>query len=1014
MQSCSVQLWAKPLMSASTAEDTSHASPPAATVTIAGPLRPFLRMAGISQKASPEEILPLLAKNVFSRGYTGQGLSPRPTEFLILLERYLQQSRELEALADRYSVIRVASCEGSESLLQVLGYRLREGCTQNVILQVSDARRAFLTVDSGFPLTDLEVSLQSHKAFAYSYSASTLPVLFTENDWSGAVPEAKRSGGLVDELLREPALARLYWAMSRMDPKTRTLVFKSRGLARLVPLAPALDFYGSNICVESGRVVIPGGAPAEPVWKHLVGASPSDPVDFVNRILAKDNGWLVAYFDSLIRTEHNSSYFTDPGRIERFYKALRGQNPSPTSYRPVFRPDPGMLLLLSRLRLEPNGEPSIPGNIEVWERFIREQAQTSTTRRVNRRFGEIRSPEQLIECLFGLSRVEDEFGPVRTFLVLNALDARRTPASRLKPSTVNLLASKFERFGDQYLIFSEFPSLDDESLSGFINVASSLDRIRNQDLRGDAIGIFQSIVGLWQIMARQQEIPTAKLNDSCRRVTRPFQVIRSATELFDATNQSLQGLLEAATGSSAVSQEAIISLLAGPDQKSLQNQQVHQEIEAQIFSAMNSQRLVSLTTLITLGGGSPGAADGPDLKLLLDELKEFEMPRPIFHNSERAEWAAGIYNNRRIEQEMHVDLHELVTNGAPAGFKKARGQLTPFLRDTLVGLNYACDAPPGARVLYHNPLLVRSHDFIGESLIGAKNTWQKAVLVGAGSPAGGGARLVGSLAELPYVLAEIEGDFIVPENTQALIWREVVPTLLSDATVPRWWSVTANELHAVALYQRAGEELLSASVRDEKLRDTVMEILSAGMSTQSATRVRAALESGRISDLSSTVTPVQTFGLTAEFQRRFPSKNEHWGVAGKELLDLTSMTPSEVSSERLSRDFGVPHPVLAQSYALELLNPEPFPAFMGYASRSVAESWESGNLYWAKLADEKGYTPVMLNLIIPELTRRMVEKIFATEQEDWPALIRAMLETGEEFRHSKTATLPTRREMSMQ
>ena len=34
-------------------------------VTIPGPLRSFLRMAGISQEAAPEDVLPLLARNVY-------------------------------------------------------------------------------------------------------------------------------------------------------------------------------------------------------------------------------------------------------------------------------------------------------------------------------------------------------------------------------------------------------------------------------------------------------------------------------------------------------------------------------------------------------------------------------------------------------------------------------------------------------------------------------------------------------------------------------------------------------------------------------------------------------------------------------------------------------------------------------------------------------------------------------------------------------------------------------------
>ena len=64
-------------------------------VTIPGPLRSFLRMAGMSQKISLEDVLPALARNVYILGYQ-QG---RGTEYLLLLERYVQQARELQTLA---------------------------------------------------------------------------------------------------------------------------------------------------------------------------------------------------------------------------------------------------------------------------------------------------------------------------------------------------------------------------------------------------------------------------------------------------------------------------------------------------------------------------------------------------------------------------------------------------------------------------------------------------------------------------------------------------------------------------------------------------------------------------------------------------------------------------------------------------------------------------------------------------------------------------------------------------
>jgi hypothetical protein len=43
----------------------------------------------------------------------------------------------------------------------------------------------------------------------------------------------------------------------------------------------------------------------------------------------------------------------------------------------------------------------------------------------------------------------------------------------------------------------------------------------------------------------------------------------------------------------------------------------------------------------------------------------------------------------------------------------------------------------------------------------------------------------------------------------------------------------------------------------------------------------------------------------------------------------------------------------------------------------------------------------------------MIEKIFATDFEDWPALLRAARETGEEFRQGKIVAL-SRRDSSPQ
>ena len=987
----------------SSSADAKAGSPETANVAIPGPLRPFLRMAGISQKVSAEEVMPLLARNVFVLGYERGSRK----EFLILLTRYVQQARELEALAGPDGVIHVSTCEEAKPLLKILGYRTRADCGQrSTFLETADPQRAFLTIDSGFPLPDLEKSLQEGRAFAYSFSTSRVPALPVEIEWTKKGKKVE----VVDMLLGDPELARFYWALARMDAETLSALQQSHVLKKMFPLAAALDFYGSHICIRSGRVVVPGGSAATPAWKELVAASPDSPEEFIPKLLAKDSGWLAAFFDDLSSIPlSQQTHFTEPARLRHFYEMFRGKDFSDAGTG-VFRRDAGLLLLVTRLRWEPNGDLYVPGNLEVWKNIFRQKTDSKIIRDWGRRAAHWNHPDQLLEALSAISRLPTDTGPLQSYLMLSELDGRRSPEHRLSPETVTLLASKFSEFSDQYLVFSEFPDLDDASIAAFLQVVTSLNGIPKNTLRGNAFGTFQGSVGLWQILARQGEIPGTALNDSWQKVIKAFGKIGSSTQLFDAGCTALKDLLLAATGKADASQDKIINLLAGPHQSAPEAQRLHELIADRIRSVLNGQRLVSLDTLLALGDGlrevAQGNVSGDTLLPLAGELREFEMPQPIFRNNEREEWGSGIYNNHHTELQMRTNVAKIIKSpGSPEQLAEARGQLAPFLRDTLVGLNYAYYEPPGAQILHHNPLFVRSHDFSGETVNGLERLWRAPQLFGAGSPAGGGAHLVGSLADLPYVLATAEQDFIAPQNVQALIWRELVPGLLTSAVVPRWWNVSQNELHAVSLYQQCGEELLAASARNDEVRNKVMNILSERMIPQRSERVERALRSGHLPELVSQLMPADTFYLAAEYQRRFPQESNSLGPAGNELATLSNRYPDEVNWKRLSQDFGVPHRVLAQSYTRELLNLPPFPVFMGYASRLLAETWDSNNLYWARLADEKGYSPVMLNRLVPELTRRMVEKIFASDFEDWPALLRAARETGEEFRQGKIVVL---------
>ena len=366
--------------------------------------------------------------------------------------------------------------------------------------------------------------------------------------------------------------------------------------------------------------------------------------------------------------------------------------------------------------------------------------------------------------------------------MLSAIDRGRPADGKMSEAAVRLLADRYPEFSSWYPVFAEFPTLDDTSITHFVQTADLINKTSNPTLRSNALGAFQAEIGLWQIFARQGQIPARSLNSSWQSAVQPYAAVSTSVQLFAAARSSLESTLVAAGGNSHPTQNEIIDMLAGPTQNNPDGKRAHQELVRRVRAVMDDQRLVSLDSLIGLFDGledmAHGAHVGDTLVLLAADLREFEMPRPIFTGSEKSAWAPIVYSSRHAELQVRTDLTKIIrSQSTPAQLEDARGRLTPFLRDTLVGLNYAYYEPPGAQVLHNNPLFVRSHDFTASSVQGIEHVWSTPELVGVGVTAGGGAYLLGSLADLPYALASMEQDFIAPANIQALIWKEVVPEL---------------------------------------------------------------------------------------------------------------------------------------------------------------------------------------------------------------------------------------------
>ncbi|MCC6589191.1 MAG: hypothetical protein IT168_21015 [Bryobacterales bacterium] len=967
---------------------------------IPGPLTSFSRMAALSPDLKPDDILPALARNVVTNGYQAANSQEAldQTEYLKLVFRYLSQARELDKLSGADKIIKIETCDSQQTgeLLKILGYRMRGGCGSEVVLETVNASRAFLTIDSGFPLAELEQSLRTNRPFTYDFKPTRVPALYGSEYWLSG--KEKQTGDFIEAFLSDPSLCRLYLGMSKLDHETALELKKAMPVTKLRAFAHVIDFFGGMFLIRNGKVQVPGGPKAAATWQELVGVSPDNGAQFIERLVARDDGWLNSYFDSLSRIEGPVlTYLTEGDRLKRFYNALRGKITSPGPARPVFRSNTDLMLLTTRLRIEPNGQPHIPGTLDVWKNLFINHPHGKYDGKLTKAASGWKSPDDLVEALFALCRKAVDNEPLKIYMALTDLNSRRTKP--LEPATVDKLARSFRIYSSQYPVFNEIPTLSDAAIVHYLETAAGVTGIRDQALRADAAGTLQGLVGLWQIFTRNGSIPEAKAEQAFSTMLTGFAKPKDAEAVFMAGVAGARTLLQAAGAQPKSNpQDRMLDLLAGTT--SPRDSEAHQQMIQDMMRIFEAQKLVSLKSLMDIADHLDAVAKGEKFNPALvsrmqTRMQEIQLPRASLTGVEKNAISFGYWVEKHIEAQRKISLRALLEKpGADAGrFANARAQLAPVLRDTLVGFNYIYYAPPGAQLLRTNPLFVRSHDFLGVQ--GTNQTWRHTEVLGSGWPSSAGGRLVGSLAGVPYALAEAEQNFLIPSREQALIWGDLVPQMILSAKIPRWWNVSPQQMHWVGLHLRAGESRLAEAAINPEARSAALAVIAKQAAPARVAKVSNLLNLGDYRSALDNVTSSELFALGGDAAAN--DKSDENPLAA-EIRRLSAQSPQANSYAAISRAFGTPKPTLTTSFRPELLNLRTFPTLMGYSSRIMAESWESSILYYVALADEMLMSPGRLNVAIPEWTQQTVERIFATHLEDWPALLRSLRTIGDDVR----------------
>jgi hypothetical protein len=973
-------------------------------VSIPGPMFSFRRMAALSSDQADDELFPALARNVVTSGYraTRGAETLEQTEYMKLVLQYLSQARELVQFAGPDQTIDIPTCESQETaqLLKIIGFRLRNECGPEAVLETVNPSRAFLSIDSGFPLAEIESAFRAGKPVKLPYGSTQLPILFGQDFWRETFRK-KGEGDFLEQFLNDPAAARLYVAMSRLHRPTARLLRQEISIDRLKNYANVLDFFGGMFEIRDGKAQVPGGARTEAVWADLVGASPARGAEFFQKLMEADDGWLASYYDSIARVDGAAfDYFTEPRRLKRFYEAVRGRVTSPGPARPIFRANAELLMLTASLQVGPKGTPLIPGGLDPWKDLFTKHPHGKYDGKLTKAASGWSAEDDVVEAMFALTRKAIENEPLKIFLAVSNVDRFRP--QRLSAAAVDKMVLAFPDYGDQFSLFNDAPTLSEETIGAYLELLPRIDKMGNLVRRSDVLGMVQGLTGLWQIFRRQGQIPDAQADTTLRAIITAFWDISGDQNLFDAGREGVRALL-AATGSAAdVSpQDRLVDLLAGspgPNEGS-----AHGRMVDRINTLFNQQRLVSIKTIFDLADHLERVSRGEAFNVamanrLAASISEVRLPRSTLSSVEANSFAQGHWVEKHIQEQRDMNLRREVdrAQGRPDDLREIRGQLVGVLRDSLVGLNYVYYSPPGAELIRSNPLFVRSHNFLGYD---GKRAWTSGRVQGSGWPNSGGGRILGSLINLPYSLADAEQNFLIPSQRQALIWQDLAPQILIGATVPRWWGVSDEAQHFVALHVRLGEELLAEAALDSAAQQAIFDVLGGRVEPARLYEVSQLFAGGHVQEGVDEFTPAELYELSAALiEKNDPLVSRIGAPYAAEIQRLRSAAPDKLSYSRIASIFGTPHPELTGSYRPELLHLPLFPTMMGYSSRIMAESWESTNIHWATLADELYLPPAELNLLVPEWTQRSLERIFATHLEDWPALWRSMRIVGDRYR----------------
>jgi hypothetical protein len=371
-------------------------------------------------------------------------------------------------------------------------------------------RRADLA-SAGLDVDALVASANTGEPITLSLKTDSVPLPLSPETWTGMlrVPE-KLAGSLLTGLLGDRGGALVYLGLLGADAPTREFFERNPQLLKQIvesDRAAVLAAIGQGIRVAGGRVAVPGGAAAEPLWQEVAGESPGRPDRFLLRLLDKDGGRLALLYAAVHALDAPHQAFVlgtwIPGadaRADRF-RALYGAHVRLLAiWDPVARPFVRSLYdgphVLAMTAVDASGRALGPVSVRLWRKVFAAAGVPDDPA------GELGIPnsEGFVDAawlLQFLADVDQSF-TIRRSRIEAWLFAQRAydavPLGQLPDVLVALRG--FLRYGVLLGTLDRMGVHDPRIHAAAVRQADRLSRIKDRERAAVALGLFQASVSI--------------------------------------------------------------------------------------------------------------------------------------------------------------------------------------------------------------------------------------------------------------------------------------------------------------------------------------------------------------------------------------------------------------------------------------------------------------------------------------------------------------------------------------